>query len=220
MFAFLHATHNLPDVNFGKVGEEAPDWKIKSREIHFTNRHLEVATEEICTPARAAARTWTIVHRKPAVVIAPITREGKVILVRQERIPIRALLWEMPAGQIDDAASADEAAIKAVALRELREETGFELASDGKLTPLGYYFSSPGFTDEHAYFFLAQPVETGTEVHTEQESEAILDCRSFATEEISRMIFENEIRDANTLSMCARLVAAGFLPLFPCSPSR
>jgi ADP-ribose pyrophosphatase len=182
-----------------------------SSETHFTNANLVVATEKIRTPSRPAGRSWTVVHRKAAVVIAPMTREGKLILIRQERIPIRAAIWEMPAGQIDDAKEADEAAIKAVALRELREETGFGLVSDGQLIPLGYYFSSPGFTDERGYFFLARFVEQSANSHAHDESESILDCRSFDPTEISRMISENEIRDANTLSLCARLAARGFL---------
>ena len=142
-----------------------------------------------------------------------MTRDGKLILIRQERIPIRTAIWEMPAGQIDGTTEPDEAAIEAVALRELREETGFELASNGELLPLGYYFSSPGFTDERGYFFLARPVEQSAGGHAHNESESILDCRSFSADEISRMISKNEIRDANTLSLCARLAARGFLSL-------
>jgi hypothetical protein len=34
-------------------------------------------------------------------------------------------------------------------------------------------------------------------------------------EEIRRMIAENEIRDANTLGICAALAARGLLPLGP-----
>ncbi len=191
---------------------EADAWKTISSETHFANGHLEVVTEEICTPAHAAARTWTVVHRKPAVVIAPMTRDGKLILIRQERIPIRAAIWEMPAGQIDDVQS-DEAAIEGVALRELHEETGYQLATDGEIISLGHFFSSPGFTDERAYFFLARPVESAAGGHAHHESESILDCRSFAPDEINRMIAENEIRDANTLSICARLVSLGFFSL-------
>jgi len=97
-------------------------------------------------------------------------------------------------------------------LRELREEAGYELASDGELIALGYYFSSPGFTDERGYFFLARPVAP-CPVYVRDESESILDCRPFSIPEIRRMIAENEIRDANTLGICARLAARGFLSL-------
>jgi ADP-ribose pyrophosphatase len=153
------------------------------------------------------------VHRKKAAVIAPMTPEGKIVLIRQERIPIRSAIWEMPAGQIDDAGDLDLEAIKAVALRELREETGFELAPDGELISFGDYFTSPGFTDERGYFFLARPVRMGAGGHAGDESESILDCQAFTAQELGRMIDSNEIRDANTLAFCARLVARGLISL-------
>jgi ADP-ribose pyrophosphatase len=187
-------------------------WKTISSERHFANRNLEVVTDRVQTPARPDARAWTIVHRKPAVVVAPMTCDGKIVLIRQERIPIRHAIWEMPSGQIDDH-NADEEKIKDVALRELREETGYELTSGGQLIPLGHYFSSPGFTDERGYLFLAHPVrpyELGSEY---DEGESILDCRQFSVEEIWRMIADNEIRDANTLGICAMLAARGLLSL-------
>ncbi len=185
-------------------------WKTISSEKHFANKNMQVVTESVCTPARSTPRSWTIVHRKPAVVIAPMTRDGKFILIRQERIAIRAAIWEMPAGQIDEA-SPNENAIQNVAVRELREETGYELAKDGEIIELGDYFSSPGFTDERGYFFLMRTVEPASDGHAHEESESILDCMEFSASEIGRMIAQNEIRDANTLSVCARLIARGFL---------
>jgi len=94
----------------------------------------------------------------------------------------------------------------------LREETGFELASGGELIALGHYFSSPGFTDEYGYLFLARPVQRSASGDKQDESESILDCREFSVAEIRRMIAENEIRDANTLSIWARLSARALLP--------
>ena len=189
-------------------------WKTISSERRFADRNLEVVTDRVQTPARPDPRAWTIVHRKPAVVVAPMTRDGKIVLIRQERIPIREAIWEMPSGQIDDH-NADQEKIKATALRELREETGYELAPDGQVVPLGYYFSSPGFTDERGYFFLARPVRPCEEGPDRDEGESILNCSQFSVEEIRRMIADNEIRDANTLGICATLAACGLLSLVP-----
>jgi 8-oxo-dGTP pyrophosphatase MutT (NUDIX family) len=184
------------------------NWETVSSEPHFANAHLQVVTDHVRTPSRSLPRPWTIVHRKAAVIIAPMTRDGEVVLIHQERIPIRTAIWEMPSGQIDPPTreSAEQ-----VALRELREEAGYELSKDGELITLGHYFTSPGFTDERGYFFLARPVEPCLN-YVRDESESILDCRAFAVPEIRRMIAENEIRDANTLSMWARLWAHGLLP--------
>ena len=195
-------------------------WKIISSERHFANAHLEVVTERVRTPSRREPRTWTIVHRKAAVIIAPMTRDGKIVLIRQERIPIHQAIWEMPSGQIDAVAGGAKPGPRAetneqVALRELREETGYELVHDGVLTAIGHYFSSPGFTDERGYFFLARPVQRCEEPPARDETESILDCREFTVEEIRRMIAENEIRDANTLGICATLAARGLLSVAP-----
>ena len=187
-------------------------WETISTDRHFTNSHVDLVTEKVRTPIHPTGKTWTIVRRKAAVVIAPMTRDGKIILIHQERVPIRAAIWEMPSGQIDNPAVRDEKEIRQVAICELREEAGYELAQDGELTALGYFFSSPGFTDEHCFFFLARPVEPCLG-YARDEAESIIDCRAFSVEELRRMIADNEIRDANTLGICARLAARGFLSL-------
>lgn len=150
-----------------------------------------------------------------------MTRDGRIVLIRQERIPIRQAIWEMPSGQIDNtvAGGVDPGrpaeTMEQVAVRELREEAGYELAENGELIPLGHYFSSPGFTDERGYFFLARPVRPCKEGPARDEGESILDCCEFTVEEIRRMIAENQIRDANTLGICAALAARGLLSLAP-----
>ena len=118
----------------------------------------------------------------------------------------------MPAGQIDGDGELDEKQIEKVALRELHEETGFDLAPGGEVIPLGYYFTSAGLTDEHCYFFLVRPVRRAA-VHKREEGEAILECRAVGAEELWQMIADNEIRDSNTLAICARLAARGLLSL-------
>ncbi|HZA37856.1 MAG TPA: NUDIX hydrolase [Candidatus Baltobacteraceae bacterium] len=183
-------------------------WETISSERHFANPHVEVVTDQVRTPSRSHPQAWTIVHRKAAVIIAPMTRDGKIVLIRQERIPVRTAIWEMPSGQIDAVAAET---IEQVALRELREEAGYQLAKDGKLIALGDYLTSPGFTDERGYFFLARPVEPIAN-YARDETESILDCRAFSVPELRRMIAENEIRDANTLSMWTRLWARDLLP--------
>src|SRR5713101_1568463 len=60
--------------------------------------------------------------------------------------------------------------------------------------------------------FLVRPVESSAG-SSRDETESIVDCREFSAAELRRMIAENEIRDANTLTMCAELAAHGFLSL-------
>ena len=187
-------------------------WKTISSNEKFGDKNLTVVTDSVKTPARSELCTWTVVRRKAAVIVAPITSENKIVLIRQERVPIRATIWEMPAGQIDQS-DADAKEIRGTALRELEEEAGYQLAPDGELIALGHYFSSPGFTDEYGYLFLARPVVRSPDGPKREAAESITDCREFSVPEIRRMIADNEIRDANTLGICARLAARGFISL-------
>jgi len=98
-------------------------------------------------------------------------------------------------------------------LRELREETGYELAPGGETIFLGDFFSSPGFTDEREFLFLARPVHRTIQHHTYDDAEMILECGEFSPAQITAMIADDTIRDANTLSMWARLVAKGIIQL-------
>ncbi len=184
-------------------------WNLVNDETLFANPYLEVHKVTVTSPTRSTPFTWTVAHRKGAVVIAPMTPEGKFLLVRQERIPIRATIWEFPAGQIDDIEEPD--AIRATGLRELHEEAGYTLAPGGEVTSLGHFFPSAGFTDEHSHLLLAKPVVPAEGGARPDAAEAITECRAFSAAELRAMIASGEVRDANTLAAFARLVAMGLV---------
>jgi ADP-ribose pyrophosphatase len=196
-------------VRVNKSGQPEEGWKVSGQTEHYSDDHLSVVTEQVQAPSRSQGKAWTIVRRKSAIVVAAMTRDNKLLLVRQERIPIRMALWEVPAGQIDQP-NPGRAEIEATALRELREETAHVLPEGGKLIALGDFFSSPGFTDEREYLFLARPVEPLPDGKIDQD-EAIIEYRAFSIPQIQEMIAREEIRDANTLSICARLAARGLI---------
>jgi len=195
---------------FHRFIQSSEGWSVVAGETQFANPYVEVHRATVTSPTRPEPFTWTVVHRKGAVVVAPMTADGRFILVRQERVPIRATIWEFPAGQIDDTSDPD--AIRATGLRELTEEAGYELAPGGELISLGHYFPSCGFTDEHSHLVLARPVVPAAGGAKPDAAESITECRAFSTDEFRAMIASGEIRDANTLSAFARMVAMGLLP--------
>jgi 8-oxo-dGTP pyrophosphatase MutT (NUDIX family) len=188
------------------------DWQILEINSLFKNPYIEVFQEQVILPGEIRAREWTVVRRKQAVVIAPVTKEGKYVLIHQARIPVRKFLWELPAGQIDGSLEPAMALIRETALRELTEETGYSLLPEGELTYLGHYYSSQGYSDETPHLFLADPVQPTGLGHQPEESESILESREFSLTELKSMIAESVIQDANTLALFARLWAKGFIP--------
>ena len=200
------SSHLSPSVQIAEPA--APGWRQISAASLLAGDHLSVEQIHVATPARPGGVKWTVARRKSAVVIAPQLADGRFLLIHQERAPIQRTIWEFPAGQIDDRENKeDSAVITETALRELEEETGHHVGEDGELISLGYFFSSPGFTDEHAYLFLAKGVEPMPSRAAELGiyHEQINEARAFSLEELHDMIRSNTLADANSLAIMARL---------------
>ena len=165
-----------------------------------------MSRELVATPSRPSGVQWMVAHRPAAAVVAPRTEDGKYLLIRQERIPVRRETWEFPAGQVEG--EVNEQSIVQTARRELGEEAG--VRCPGELVSLGYFFSSVGFTDECCHLFLAPDVVSAAELVDHDALEAIHEVRAFAPEELVAAIAEGVIIDANTMAVFARLHARGF----------
>ena len=202
-----------PSLKHGTQGfvNEQEAWVVSRSEVLFHNPHVEVRDETVVIPGENQPRRWTVVGRKKAIVVAPVTAEGRFVLIHQARIPVRRWLWEFPAGQVDETKNPDPEQLRQTALRELAEEAGYELAADGSLAYLGHYFPSQGFTDEENHLFVARPVHANHLGSQPEHAEAISEHREFSLDELRSMIAKSEIQDANTLALFARMVARGLV---------
>jgi ADP-ribose pyrophosphatase len=129
-----------------------------------------------------------IVQHGGSAVIMPVDERGRVLLVRQYRLPARRYLWELPAGRVDEG----ESVLKA-ARRELREETGYTAKSWKKLAA---FFPSPGFLAEKMAIFLATGLTAGPPTPMEDER---IETRWFAARELGAWIDAGKIIDAKTI---------------------
>jgi 8-oxo-dGTP pyrophosphatase MutT (NUDIX family) len=187
------------------------DWVVSQSDVLFRNAHIEVRDETVVIPGENRPRRWTVVGRKKAVVVAPITSEGRFVLIHQARIPVRRWLWEFPAGQVDESKTPSPEQLRNTVLRELAEEAGYELTSAEGLTYLGHYFPSQGFTDEENHLFVARSVRENELGSRPEQAEAISQHREFSLDELRGMIADSTIQDANTLALFARMVTWGFV---------
>ena len=199
----------VPPFPLFQPGSE-PGWEIVSSERKFDNPHVSVDLNHYLTPGRREKpQPWLVVGRKAAVAIAPRLADGRFVLIWQERLPVRQTMWEFPAGQIDTETTCES--IATTALNEMREEAGLALdPENGKLTPLGWFFPSQGFTDECVYLLHAEPVCVVGQPEPEG-SEHISSVRFVSAGELRGMIAENEITNALCLALFARMAAKGLL---------
>ena len=61
------------------------------------------------------------------------------------------------------------------ARRELEEETGYTAAADGRLRPLGSFYSLPSETNKYTHVYLASPVANSGPARLDSEIEKYFD---------------------------------------------
>ncbi len=133
-----------------------------------------------------------VVHHPGAVAVVPVLDDGRtVVLVRQYRSALDALVLEIPAGKCD----VDGEAPEVTAARELEEEVGFRA---GSLERLCVIHNSPGFSDERVVVFLAEHLEPGTATpHGVEEQHMAVEHVSL--DEADQLIADGYITDAKTV---------------------
>jgi ADP-ribose pyrophosphatase len=98
---------------------------------------------------------WSYVERpnsRGVVLIVPFTRERRLVLVEQLRLPVGAPAVEFPAGLIGDEPGHEDEDPVSSARRELIEETGYEARA---LALVSSSATSPGMANERVHFVLA-----------------------------------------------------------------
>ncbi len=138
-----------------------------------------------------------IVVGNGAVAVAAITPEGKLLLIRQYRKAAEQVLWEIPAGKIED----DEVDRKEeAALRELREETGWQGRDLRKLIA---FYASAGYSTEIVYLYRVDACAKGDTDFDEGES---IDLYEVELSRALEMVRSGEIIDAKTIIAILLLV--------------
>ena len=129
-----------------------------------------------------------VVEHPDCVAIVAINSEDNVVMVRQFRKPVEGVLLEIPAGVIEPGEEPQECA-----LRELEEETGYMA---GKMERIGGFYSSPGYSTEFLYLFLATDLQKGS---TRPDEDEIIEVVSIPWEQIPGLIAKGEVCDAKSI---------------------
>ncbi|MCR4420748.1 MAG: NUDIX hydrolase [Clostridia bacterium] len=165
------------------VGEEKT---LESTRV-FSGRVIGVRVDRVRLPDGRES-TREVVEHRGAVVIAALNDRQEVMLVRQFRKPVEAVLWELPAGTLEEGEEP-----LACARRELKEETGLEAE---EWVPVTQFYSSPGFCNERLHLFWAGRLRQGKAATDADEN---LTGHWVPLEEALEMARRGEIADAKTL---------------------
>lgn len=185
-----------------------------SRLVH-RGRYLKVRVDEI-ERADGSRGERDVVEHPGAVAILAVDDAGRLLLVRQWRLPAGRALLEVPAGTLDrhDGVLEDP---DLAAPRELEEETGYRAAG---WRCLSSFWTAPGFASELMHLYLATGLAAvgdgdGDGRRGPDEDEQ-LELRHVTLEEAEALVERGDIADAKTLLALAwlrRLRERGEVPV-------
>jgi len=143
----------------GDGGGEGAAERLSSRTV-FAGRRIQVRVDRLRLPG-GRQHDFEMIHHPGAAAVVPLLATGEVLLLRQYRYATGGWLLEIPAGTLSPGETPEECAA-----RELQEETGFQAAA---LQPLGWIWTTPGFTDERIWLYLATGLSAGRQALDDDE---------------------------------------------------
>ena len=169
---------------------DAHEFRVLRTTERFTGRVVSIVSDEIALPGGESSVRDYVVH-PGAVAVAALDDEGRVVLLRQYRHPVRADLWELPAGLLD--VEGEPALV--TAHRELWEEADLRASEWQVLADL---LTSPGGSDEAIRVYLARGLTTvpDDERHTREAEEAVMTVERVDLDTAVGMVFDGTIQNA------------------------
>ncbi len=176
-------------------GDDPLEEHVVVRELIHRGRYLEFRVDTIVR-ADGSTGTRDVVGHPGAIAVLALDDDGRLLLVRQWRIPAERAMLEIPAGTLDvhDGVTEDP---DLAARRELEEETGQRATTWRKLAS---FWTAPGFASELMHLYLATGLAgvTGTDRLTPDEDER-LELSHVAIDDAVTMVEAGEINDAKTI---------------------
>jgi ADP-ribose pyrophosphatase len=171
--------------------------QILKSEVLYQGKVFRLQRDTVIEPGGVEA-VRDIIEHPGSVVVLPIFKDGRILLIRQYRHSVGEFLWELVAGRKEPNESP-----AAGARRELLEETGYTAR---RLRKLMRVVPTPGFVNEWMWIFAAEGLTEGAAQPEEDEK---ITPRIFTLKQAEKMIKSGTLRDAK--SICGILYYLRFL---------
>lgn len=173
--------------------KEPEPWERVSSDERGDFEIFRVRRDRARSPRDGSVHDFHIAVSPEGVAVVALAGDGRVVMVEQFRHPRRRVTLELPSGVIDEG-EAPEAA----ALRELREETGYQ----GEAAEvIGAVDLNPSWQVTRVHVALVR----GARRTAEKDPDAAEDTRVrlLAPEELRRKILAGEVESASVVSALA-----------------
>jgi ADP-ribose pyrophosphatase len=183
----------------GVIGDEPFRPEILSSEKVFEGKIWDVRRDTFRYNGEEITREY--VDHTGAVAVLALDDDGRVLLIRQYRHPVRHRDWEVPAGLLDIHGEEPLAAAR----RELAEEADLQA---GQWNVLADIFTSPGGNDEAIRIYLARDVSATAAPFAREAEEADIEVAWVPLEEAVDAVLERRAHNAPlSIAVLAALAA-------------
>lgn len=159
---------------------------VKSEKI-FEGKIINLRVDTVELENQKYAKREIVEHKSASAILA-LNENNEILLVRQYRKAVEDFIYELPAGILNIAEEPIECA-----LRELKEETGYNAE---KIKQIYEFYTSPGFTNEKCFLFLAEGLTFSS---TKFDEDECIETITVNKEEAIKMIETGKIVDSKTL---------------------
>ena len=161
--------------------------KVIKSERKYDGKIINLRVDTVLLPNGKTSKR-DIVEHPGGVCVVPITKQNELVMVRQYRSGPQQVLLELPAGKLEYGEDP-----YTCGFRELQEETGY---TAGEFWEAISFYSTPGFTDEKLYLYIAKELSLGK---TNLDEDEFIETETIPVKELKQMVLENKIQDAKTI---------------------
>lgn len=158
-----------------------------SGEVLYDGKVVRLERDRVLCPNGKEAYREVVRHNGGAAILC-LTEKNEVLLIKQFRYPYEEILYEIPAGKLEQGENPYDAAI-----RELEEETGNRA---DRLEFLGKIYPTCGYSSEVIYLYLAKDC---THTKTAFDEDEVIEDTPIPLCRVKEMILSGEIKDAKTI---------------------
>lgn len=163
-------------------------WKTLSTRPIYENPWTKIR-EDIAELPNGKTTIYGVIECTDCVAVLPFLDDDRVVLVRQYRYVFdENHRWEIPSGSAKEGET-----VEAAALRELREEVGYDAQTIEKVST---YFTSKSIMQEIGHLFIGRGLVSVEAIPDETE---FLEVGIFPFDQVLQMVIDSEIRDSMSI---------------------
>ena len=187
--------HFLSNEQVQEVTDQLSPHEVTASEVVWSGRIVDMVKDHVIVVEGQDPVVREYTRHRGAVAVVVLRGESggeEILLERQYRHPVKAELWEVPAGLLDIPGEDPRLAAE----RELAEEA--DLVAD-RWDVLVDYFTSPGGSTEPLRIFLARELRDADEAFEREDEEATMEYAWVSLDDALTMVLDGRLHNPSAV---------------------